>query len=192
MMPPTEADRARILKAHDALLRGAAEFLAGVEITVEGKPGQVVAFALAARVIQIGCALPSYNRARLKAGEEVSLDLHSEEVLLLFKHLTNLYEVAKGGVQPGSRQLQVIDRARGVAVFAGQEAQLLTQLVTQYGNAALFAELRKLKPNLLSAAGLAAIHEKRSAAVKQFEDQMKAKTSIPQLISNQTSQILSR
>lgn len=56
-IPPTEADRARILKAHDALLRGAAEFLAGVEITVEGKPGQVVAFALAARVIQIGCAL---------------------------------------------------------------------------------------------------------------------------------------
>jgi hypothetical protein len=117
----------------------------------------------------------SFQTPRLKAGEEVSLDLHSEEVLLLYNHLTNLYAVAKDGVKPGARSVQVVDQSRGVALFAGQEAQLLTQLVQQYGNDDLFAILRKLKPNLLSAAGIAAVHEKRTAAVKQFEDEMNAR-----------------
>ncbi len=57
MMPPSEAERARLLGAHDALLQGATAFLDGLAITVDGKPGQVVAFALAARVIQLGCAI---------------------------------------------------------------------------------------------------------------------------------------
>src|SRR5207249_3260161 len=63
----------------------------------------------------------SFKATSRKAGEEISFDLHSEETLLLYKHLTNLYEVAKEGIKPGVRQLQVIDKASGVAIFAGQD-----------------------------------------------------------------------
>jgi hypothetical protein len=118
----------------------------------------------------------TFRETTLKAGEQVSLDLHSEEVLLLYNHLTNLYAMAEGGVRPGSHELQVVDKSRGVAVFAGQQAQLLTQLIEKYGNDDLFSILRKLKPNLLAAAGLQAIQEGRMAALKEFEDQMTAKT----------------
>lgn len=118
----------------------------------------------------------SFNEATLKAGQEVSLDLHSEEVLLLYQHLTNLYAIAQRGVSQGTRQLQVVDRSRGVAVFAGQEGQLLRQLVEKYGNKELFATLRALQPKLLEAAGLQALQEQRAAALDVFEVQMTART----------------
>lgn len=118
----------------------------------------------------------AFKETTLKAGQQVSLDLHSEEALLLYNHLTNLYAIAKGGVRPGSHEVQVVDKSRGVAVFAGQQAQLLTQLIDQYGNDDLFSILRKLRPNLLAAAGLQAIQEGRVTALNAFEDQMTKRT----------------
>ncbi|MGH8517995.1 MAG: hypothetical protein ACREUE_11100 [Panacagrimonas sp.] len=48
----------------------------------------------------------AFSQIRLKAGEEISLDLHADEVLLLQKHLLNLYEVAKGGISSLSETLR--------------------------------------------------------------------------------------
>jgi hypothetical protein len=72
------------------------------------------------------------TKEKLKAGEEISLDLHANEVLLLHKQIANLCDVAKGGIPRGQRTVRVIDASTSTAVFAGSEAQLLTQMVARY------------------------------------------------------------
>lgn len=116
----------------------------------------------------------SYNPGKLKAGEEVSIKLRSAEVLQLFDELTKLYELASRGVPMGTKSYEIIDKASGVTLVSGEEGEVLRALIEKHGDVTIIEFLRKIAPDPLAAAGLVAMHEKRTATLLVFEKEMKA------------------
>ncbi|MDE3111742.1 MAG: hypothetical protein KGN00_05050 [Chloroflexota bacterium] len=122
---PDEPRRAAILKAHDQLLNRAAAFLQGVPITVEGKPGQIVVFAVVARVIQIGCALQELLE-RGYGGEAYPL---ARSMLTGMVHVVALVDGDTDGralqfmTDAEKYQLQLIERAERYEIWNSEKAQ---------------------------------------------------------------------
>lgn len=116
----------------------------------------------------------SYNPGKLKADEEVSINLHSAEVLKLFEEMTKLYELAGRGVPLGTKSFEIVDKSTGYTVITGEEGEALKALIAKHGDATIIEFLRKVAPDPLAAAGLVAMHEKRTAALAVFEEEMKA------------------
>jgi len=120
-----EMRRAAILTAHGRLLNQAADFLQGVQITVEGKPGQAVVFALVARVIQIGCALQELLE-RGYGGEASSL---ARSMLTGMLHIVALVDADTDGralqfiTDAENYQLQLTERAERHGIWDSDRAK---------------------------------------------------------------------
>lgn len=125
--------RNAILKAHDRLLNRAAEFLQGIQITVEGKPGQIVVFALVARIIQIGCALQDLLE-RGYGGEAHPL---ARSMLTGMAHIVALVDRETDGralqfmIDSEKHQLQLVERAERYEIWDSPKANVAREEIAK-------------------------------------------------------------
>jgi hypothetical protein len=103
----------------------------------------------------------------LKAGEAIRLPLNSDETLALYRRLTDLYAIGAEGVPRGDRELQVHDATAFVAT--GDLAEEIRALIAKHGEADVLAGVQALLPDPIGLVALKAEHEKRAAAVEEFE-----------------------
>lgn len=108
----------------------------------------------------------------LEPGEEIRLSLSSEETLVLYRRLGELYAIGERGVPYGERTLVVAD-AEDATVLVGRERQVIEQLVSENGPG-LWDLIESIQPDLLTAAHAARVRQERLAAVGDFEGHVAA------------------
>lgn len=114
----------------------------------------------------------SFDLRALDPGQEVRLDLTSEETLQVFRSLRQLYEIGGRGVPFGERTMIVAD-ADEATLLVGRERQVVEQLIAQNGPA-LWDLIESIEPDLLTAAHAARLRQERVAAVEEFDAHMVA------------------
>jgi hypothetical protein len=114
----------------------------------------------------------AFDLRNLDPGQEIRLDLSSEETLELFRRLRQLYEVGAGGVPFGERTMIVAD-ADEATVLVGRERQVVEELIAQNGPG-LWDLIESIEPDLLTAAHAARLRQERLVAVAAFEEHMAA------------------
>jgi hypothetical protein len=112
------------------------------------------------------------NLATLKGGDWTRLELDSDETLMLFKHLENLYAIGAGGVRRGPRRLRVVEE--GELVVSGDLAAIVAQLRDEHGEDDLLAIIEALLPDPLTIVALKREHATRMAALTEFKAHMAA------------------
>jgi hypothetical protein len=95
--------------------------------------------------------------------------LDSAETRVAFEHLVNLYEIGKGGVNPGKEVIRMTDPGEWLRV-GRQRADLIRQLIVSGHEQEVWDILAELKPDLTRSLSVALLHKKRSAAVAEFEE----------------------
>lgn len=106
----------------------------------------------------------------VKAGEEVQIDLDSLQTTKLIEHLNGLFKAAGGGIVPGRRAHVAVPEDD--AEFAKSVRAALAASETK--RAILASLVAEADPDLVEAQALRARHERRKAAVAEFEDHMEA------------------
>ncbi len=110
----------------------------------------------------------AFNLAKLRAGEEVRLQLGVRETYALWKQLERMHELAAGGVPTGARRFVVVDESQ-VIIAEGSTRQIIQQLVDE-GDEDLWRTLEELQPNLFKAVALTKLYELRELAVQTFAE----------------------
>jgi len=111
-----------------------------------------------------------FSLARLRAGEEIRLDLHASEVLRLYRHLRDLYGIAQRGIPASEDHLTVVD-ADEVALIRGSTREIVSKLLGAHGDG-IFEVIGEIDPDLLTAAVLTRQHRSRMAALTDFESHL--------------------
>lgn len=104
---------------------------------------------------------------RLTAGQAIRLELNSDETLALYRHIQDLYAIGAEGVPRGEQTLQVHDA--GALVATGDLAEQIKALIEKHGEGDVLAGVQALLPDPVEVVALKREHEKRSAAVTEFE-----------------------
>ncbi len=110
------------------------------------------------------------NLGTLKGGDWVRIELNSDETLMLYKHLENLYAIGDEGVVRGARRLRVVD-ADEVTV-SGELGEIIGKLRAENSDDELRATLEALMPDLVDAVALKRERQSRLAAIAEFEAHM--------------------
>jgi hypothetical protein len=108
----------------------------------------------------------SFNATRLKAGEEIKLDLSCGQTRRIYETLKDLYAVSENGVPVGEQNLVVVNEGDSF-VATGREKDLINKLLEQEGED-FFEEVNKLQPDLFEAAAIAKVHRGRRKTVEEF------------------------
>lgn len=108
--------------------------------------------------------------SKLKEGDWIRIELNSDETLMLYKHLENLYAIGDEGTGRGRRKLRVVN-ADEVTV-SGHLADIMARLRAENNDKALAASLEALLPDLVDALALKRVHAKRVEALREFEAHM--------------------
>lgn len=113
----------------------------------------------------------SFSLAKLPAGHEVRLQLSSGETERLYKALEDLYAITGQGIPREPTNLAVVDEDT-VYIAAGEERDVLLQLLTEGGNA-FWTLLDELNPNALEALAKAKLHASREHAFQAFDEELR-------------------
>lgn len=107
--------------------------------------------------------IDSFDRRKLKSGEEVGLPLDSEQVLHLFEYLCQLYAITAEGVPYGERSFLVLETEES-GVPTGDASKSVRELLKRYGDR--LPEL--IDEDLLEAVSVNKLHERRQNALTAF------------------------
>ncbi|MEO6908374.1 MAG: Shedu immune nuclease family protein [Abditibacteriaceae bacterium] len=112
----------------------------------------------------------AFNLAKLKASEEIRLQLNAAETYQLSNELQRLHKISEQGVPKGQKKLIVADEANSVIV-QGSHRGLIKQLLDEASDD-VWEVLTELHPNLFRAIALVKLHEVREQAVEEFEEHL--------------------
>lgn len=113
----------------------------------------------------------NFNLARLPAGQEVRMELHSAETLKIYEELGRMYAATGAGVRPGRYSVTVTDPDQGVAVVSHEVADHIEQLLDAEGPG-IFETMAKIRPDLATWAALVEQHRQRAADLAAFQEHL--------------------
>jgi len=113
----------------------------------------------------------NFNLARLPAGQDVRMELHSAETLRAFEELGRLYAATGAGIRYGSYSVTVTDPDQSVAIVSREVAEQIEGLLDEEGPG-VFETIARLRPDLATWAAMVEQHRQRASDLSEFEQHL--------------------
>jgi hypothetical protein len=112
---------------------------------------------------------------KLKAGEGVAYQLHSEELLKLMRSVDELTAIAeREGIRFGKRQVVVADRNKVIPVSDPERRKTIEALISRDYGHEFWNTLAQVKPELAKKFSYAQLHIEREKSLVVFRQHLKA------------------
>jgi len=114
--------------------------------------------------------IDSINLATLRGGEWAKVSLDTADTAALYSALRDLYALADHGPRQGIVEWRRM--TEGALVVEGEEAEVLSKLLSDVGREELFRLLGELHPGLAEFVAKKHMLEERERAVREFEEHL--------------------